>query len=356
MRTHSRFVRGFTLVELLVVIAIIGILVGLLLPAVQAAREAARRMSCQNNMKQLSLACLNFESANKAFPSSGVYGSDRMWVNPVNRGAPLTSPTAGGTTWQEEAAGWVFQIGPYIELTNTVNLRTATTPFLSVHPQTLRMPCEEIVTPMICPTRGPRFLTLGNGQRRSQGDYANPEAAYLGFRAPNRALAAGTTSAQYFDTGVAYTGLIRRAGRATDPGVTITQFGKTKIGEASDGLSNTILLMEKSADAQYYSVTSSEAEWKIVGFTYGVFAPGTHTNGRFIQPLVSDTAKRTITPATPTANNVTNEQGFGSPHTGITNATLGDGSVRSVSNSIDWTVLHDFCLRADGNVIQSDNL
>lgn len=59
---------GFTLVELLVVIAIIGILVGLLLPAVQAAREAARRMQCSNNLKQLSLGMLNYESAYKKMP------------------------------------------------------------------------------------------------------------------------------------------------------------------------------------------------------------------------------------------------------------------------------------------------
>src|SRR3954470_14596858 len=61
---------GFTLVELLVVIAIIGILVALLLPAIQAAREAARRTTCQNHMKQLGLATLNYETAKKELPPS----------------------------------------------------------------------------------------------------------------------------------------------------------------------------------------------------------------------------------------------------------------------------------------------
>ena len=77
-RKQGRARPAFTLVELLVVIAIFAMLVTLLLPAVQAAREAARRTQCTNNLKQLGLGMLNYESAQQGFPSAAVSGNSNV--------------------------------------------------------------------------------------------------------------------------------------------------------------------------------------------------------------------------------------------------------------------------------------
>lgn len=103
--SRRAFNRAFTLVELLVVIAIIGILVALLLPAVQAARAAARRTQCQNNMKQVGLALMNYHSANGAFPPSS------QWPTNAN-GEPQG---VASKTFTGHLANWVILTLPYME-------------------------------------------------------------------------------------------------------------------------------------------------------------------------------------------------------------------------------------------------
>jgi len=94
--------RAFTIVELLVVIAIIGVLIGMLLPAVQAAREAGRRSQCMNNIKQLGLGMLNYESKNN-------------YYLPYNKGWGNSNSDDEKKDLDTNGSSWITLILPYIE-------------------------------------------------------------------------------------------------------------------------------------------------------------------------------------------------------------------------------------------------
>ncbi|MEM7452799.1 MAG: DUF1559 domain-containing protein [Planctomycetota bacterium] len=211
-RTGAR--TGFTLVELLVVIAIIGILIGMLLPAVQQVREAARRTSCANNLRQMGLATLSYESAFQAMPST--------WRLP--NGATISS--AGSVDgWSVQA-----QILPYIEQANVHDSIDFTvgyndTPPINIGGNLVNMPSTRIAT-FLCPSEvNDRLRLNGAGEPYHYPlNYAANAGLWFVFDPVS------------FNTGQGAMGTAR----------------EFTVGSYTDGMSNTLLYSEVKAYNPYF--------------------------------------------------------------------------------------------------------
>lgn len=221
---------AFTLVELLVVIAIIGTLIGLLLPAVQSARESARRASCSNNLKQLTLGVIQYESARKVFPPA----------MKVEKGSD--SGSFDGATRREN---WVISILPFIE-EQALYQRFD----LSVSPSDTRnaaarsMPLKTMLCPSDVNNRNPFMGSQGSqsikfGDNWARGNYACNSSLWFCGRegSPGNEYYSGSTDAGWADP-------TRRGVMGINVSV--------KVPQITDGTTKTCLLAELRAGLTPY--------------------------------------------------------------------------------------------------------
>jgi len=345
---HSRHRKnsGFTLVELLVVIAIIGVLVSLLLPAVQAAREAARRSQCTNNLRQVGLACLNFQSAKKSFPTAG--GAVEQFFN----SADLSKAAYG-----YESASWMYQILPYLEQQSLQDLRRGDG---NLNAGFVKTGLAEIQLTMFnCPSRANRIATIGLDVY-ALGDYAGVLASWndpgwQGFEWRDDA------GPRENEEEVVWTGILVKGGQVNknkNP-PQVWKFPKISFKSIEDGSSNTILLAEKAVQSDSWTVSGQNPWpfWEVYGYYTGADWPLMRQFGALTQGTTSPSPEIAILgDDAPRPDGRPEEYGFGSAHPGIIVSAFGDGSTRTISDDADLIVLDRLGKRSDGSVASLEDL
>jgi prepilin-type N-terminal cleavage/methylation domain-containing protein len=366
---------GFTLIELLVVIAIIAVLIALLLPAVQQARESARRTQCRNNMKQLGLALMNYESSNQQFPPS------RINLSTGGTAPNLTTPPwpAGSTFVQS----WPIMCMPQLDQAPIYDNYNAK---LNWYDRANDAATTTKLSFFMCPSapsdRNPNnaaaYSSLTNGVRGTPGDGTTPIFGYADYGSLNAArnsvfLLGGDDlrTRPSFMTGSRYEEF-----SAFKRGP-----GGTAIAEIKDGTSNTLLLIEDAGRPLNFNrgringpnANNSNKLFTKDGWGWADPNAGCSMDGADqVTGLQNKTNKGTsnVETAAPAGNistygsggttlgscliNCNNDSEIYSFHTGGAMVMLADGSVRFISENISPSTLAALASLSRGDKIGGD--
>jgi len=320
---------GFTLVELLVVIAIIGILIGLLLPAVQAVRAAARRMQCSNNLKQLTLALHNYHDTNQRFPMGAVHEACATWssVDPNHHGS------------------FLIRLLPYIEQRAAYdacdfNQNTSHTSRVGAAGQFVH---ETWIDTLICPSdESPKYWGGNPLYQNAPGSTKNQKRATSNYAASmgNQRFGACPFGGNMFGNGPVFHGHDNTGGQIS--GVFSHCAWAASIEEITDGTSNTIALGEMRPKCSWHAM---DGWMHINSLWFATTCPINFPNCPGETGFVDGNCNA------PHAWSC--DMGFKSKHPGGCHVSLCDGSVRFLTENVDYALYQRLGDRRDGEPLGS---